>query len=64
MPACPFRPVSLSGGGWFLPAVGATYDFNGHETGWSSLSIGPATNGWSACPIAPRQWFVTLSAAC
>jgi outer membrane receptor protein involved in Fe transport len=29
----------------------------------STLSIGSATNSWSAYPIAPRQWFVTLSAA-
>lgn len=33
------------------------------ETGWSSLSIGSATNSFSAYPIAPRQWFLTLSAA-
>ncbi len=33
------------------------------ETGWSSLSIGSATNSYSAYPIAPRQWFLTLSAA-
>lgn len=33
------------------------------KTGWSSLSIGSATNSWSAYPIAPRQWFLTLSAA-
>ncbi|WP_010184932.1 TonB-dependent receptor [Sphingomonas sp. PAMC 26605] len=31
--------------------------------GWSTLSIGSATNSWSAYPIAPRQWFLTLSAA-
>jgi len=33
------------------------------KKGWSSLSIGSATNSYSAYPIAPRQWFVTLSAA-
>jgi iron complex outermembrane receptor protein len=33
------------------------------EKGWSSLSIGSATNSYSAYPIAPRQWFLTLSAA-
>lgn len=33
------------------------------EKGKSTLSIGSATNGYSAYPIAPRQWFVTLSAA-
>jgi outer membrane receptor protein involved in Fe transport len=33
------------------------------KKGWSSLSIGSATNSFSAYPIAPRQWFVTLSAA-
>jgi iron complex outermembrane recepter protein len=33
------------------------------ERGWSTLSIGSATNSWSAYPIAPRQWFLTLSAA-
>jgi hypothetical protein len=26
-------------------------------------SIGSATNSYSAYPIAPRQWFLTLSAA-
>jgi len=31
--------------------------------GVSSLSIGSATNSYSAYPIAPRQWFLTLSAA-
>lgn len=31
--------------------------------GWSTLSIGSATNSYSAYPIAPRQWFLTLSAA-
>jgi len=31
------------------------------KKGWSTLSIGSATNGYSAYPIAPRQWFVTLS---
>ena len=33
------------------------------EKGVSTLSIGSATNGYSAYPIAPRQFFVTLSAA-
>ncbi len=33
------------------------------EKGQSTLSIGSATNSWSAYPIAPRQWFLTLSAA-
>lgn len=33
------------------------------ERGWSTLSIGSATNSWSAYPIAPRQAFVTLSVA-
>jgi len=33
------------------------------EKGVSTLSIGSATNGYSAYPIAPRQWFLTLSAA-
>lgn len=33
------------------------------ETGVSTLSIGSATNSNSAYPIAPRQWFLTLSAA-
>jgi hypothetical protein len=31
-----------------------------NETGVSTLSIGSATNSYSAYPIAPRQWFVTL----
>ena len=31
--------------------------------GESTLSIGSATNSYSAYPIAPRQWFLTLSAA-
>ena len=34
-----------------------------NEKGVSSLSIGSATNSYSAYPIAPRQWFLTLSAA-
>jgi outer membrane receptor protein involved in Fe transport len=34
-----------------------------NRTGVSSLSIGSATNSYSAYPIAPRQWFITLSAA-
>jgi iron complex outermembrane receptor protein len=33
------------------------------KKGVSTLSIGSATNGYSAYPIAPRQWFLTLSAA-
>jgi hypothetical protein len=33
------------------------------ETGASTLSIGSATNSFSAYPIPPRQWFLTLSAA-
>jgi iron complex outermembrane receptor protein len=33
------------------------------EKGVSTLSIGSATNSYSAYPIAPRQWFLTLSAA-
>ena len=33
------------------------------KKGWSTLSIGSAANSWSAYPIAPRQWFLTLSAA-
>ncbi len=33
------------------------------KKGWSSLSIGSPTNSYSAYPIAPRQWFLTLSAA-
>lgn len=33
------------------------------EKGWSTLSIGSATNSYSAYPIPPRQWFLTLSAA-
>lgn len=33
------------------------------EKGQSTLSIGSATNSWSAYPIPPRQWFLTLSAA-
>lgn len=33
------------------------------EKGLSTLSIGSATNNYSAYPIAPRQWFLTLSAA-
>lgn len=35
----------------------------GDIKGVSTLSIGSATNGYSAYPIAPRQWFLTLSAA-
>ena len=33
------------------------------EKGKSTLSIGSAVNGYSAYPIPPRQFFVTLSAA-
>lgn len=33
------------------------------EKGVSTLSVGSATNSYSAYPIAPRQWFLTLSAA-
>jgi len=35
----------------------------GDEKGKSTLSIGSATNSFSAYPIPPRQWFLTLSAA-
>lgn len=35
----------------------------GDITGASTLSIGSATNSFSAYPIPPRQWFLTLSAA-
>jgi hypothetical protein len=34
----------------------------GDIKGWSTLSIGSATNSYSAYPIAPRQWFLTYSA--
>ena len=30
-------------------------------TGWSTISIGSATNSYSAYPIPPRQWFLTFS---
>ncbi|MES2097969.1 MAG: TonB-dependent receptor plug domain-containing protein [Pseudomonadota bacterium] len=33
------------------------------KKGVSTLSIGSATNSYSAYPIAPRQWFLTLSGA-
>jgi hypothetical protein len=33
------------------------------KKGVSTLSIGSATNNYSAYPIAPRQWFLTFSAA-
>ena len=33
------------------------------KKGVSSLSIGSPTNSYSAYPIAPRQWFLTVSAA-
>lgn len=32
------------------------------KQGWSSISVGSATNSFSAYPIPPRQWFLTLSA--
>ena len=35
----------------------------GEAHGWSTVSIGSATNSYSAYPIAPRQFFVTLSGA-
>lgn len=34
----------------------------GDIKGVSTLSVGSATNGYSAYPIAPRQWFLTYSA--
>jgi iron complex outermembrane recepter protein len=33
------------------------------EKGWSTLSISQPFNTYSAYPIPPRQWFVTISAA-
>ncbi|WP_294252790.1 TonB-dependent receptor plug domain-containing protein [uncultured Sphingomonas sp.] len=30
--------------------------------GWSTISVGSATNSYSLYPIAPRQWFLTFSA--
>ncbi|WP_171007683.1 TonB-dependent receptor plug domain-containing protein [Sphingomonas sp. 3P27F8] len=33
------------------------------KKGVSTLSVGSATNSYSAYPIAPRQWFLTFSAA-
>ena len=33
-----------------------------NETDWSTFSLQTATNSFSAYPIAPRQWFLTLSA--
>ncbi|WP_084583823.1 TonB-dependent receptor [Sphingomonas azotifigens] len=30
--------------------------------GWSTISVGSATNSYSVYPIAPRQWFLTFSA--
>ena len=33
-----------------------------NKTGWSTISVGSATNSYSSYPIAPRQWFLTLSA--
>ena len=35
----------------------------GNVQGWSTISIGSATNSFSAYPIAPRQWFLTFSGA-
>ncbi|MDE2621263.1 MAG: TonB-dependent receptor, partial [Sphingomonadales bacterium] len=32
------------------------------KQGWSTISVGSATNSFSAYPIPPRQWFLTLSA--
>lgn len=32
------------------------------KTGVSSISVGSATNSYSAYPIPPRQWFLTFSA--
>jgi iron complex outermembrane receptor protein len=34
----------------------------GDIKGWSTISVGSATNGYSAYPIPPRQWFLTYSA--
>ena len=34
----------------------------GDKKGWSTLSISSPANSYSAYPIAPRQWFVTLTA--
>lgn len=31
------------------------------EKGWSTISVGSATNSYSVYPIAPRQWFLTIS---
>jgi hypothetical protein len=42
-------------------ALNVTNLFDTH--GWSTVSIGSATNTYSAYPIAPRQWFLTLSGA-
>lgn len=33
----------------------------GDIKGWSTISVGSATNSYSAYPIAPRQWFLTYS---
>lgn len=33
----------------------------GDIKGWSTISVGSATNGFSAYPIAPRQWFLTYA---
>jgi hypothetical protein len=30
--------------------------------GWSTISVGSATNSYSVYPIPPRQWFLTFSA--
>jgi hypothetical protein len=35
----------------------------GDAHGWSTVSVGSVTNSYSAYPIAPRQFFVTLSGA-
>jgi iron complex outermembrane receptor protein len=51
--AAPFRRVELA-----LNVTNLT-----DEKGVSTLSIGSATNSYSAYPIPPRQWFLTLSAA-
>ena len=32
------------------------------KQGWSTISVGSATNSYSAYPIPPRQWFLTVSA--
>jgi len=42
-------------------ALNVTNLFDTH--GWSTVSVGSATNSYSAYPIAPRQWFLTFSGA-